>query len=170
MRMASCRFLQAERIIFSKKTQKEDLRMDYPQKSTWRSGATPIGCTFGAPHGSSFEAKIVPTSKAWDKIKDKAGPQPKRRSKNGNNFWWRPSSRLFSKNLLEARGLHPLGAPPVHPMKFRVLQNEMPTSKAQARNKASVYEWSKQEETIRSRFLQITCKLDLGSLGWLPLN
>jgi hypothetical protein len=26
------------------------------------------------------------------------------------------------------------------PMKFRVLQNEMPTSKAQARNKASVYE------------------------------
>jgi hypothetical protein len=30
--------------------------------------------------------------------------------------------------------------PPVHPMKFRVLQNEMPTSKAQARNKASAYE------------------------------
>jgi hypothetical protein len=29
----------------------------------------------------------VPTSKARDKIKDKAGPQPKRRSKNGNNFW-----------------------------------------------------------------------------------
>jgi hypothetical protein len=47
---------------------------------------------------------------------------------------------LFSKNLLEARGLHPLGAPPVHPMKFGVLQNEMPTSKAQARDKASVYE------------------------------
>ena len=49
------------------------------------------------PHGSSFQAKIVLTSKAWDKVKDKAGPQPKRRSKNGNNFWWRPSSRLFSK-------------------------------------------------------------------------
>jgi hypothetical protein len=44
----------------------------------------------------------------------------------------------FLKNLLEARGLHPLGAPPVHPMKFRTLQNKMPTSKAQ--NKASVYE------------------------------
>jgi hypothetical protein len=87
MQMASCRFLQAERIIFSKKTQKEDLRMDYPQKSTRRSGATPIGCTFGAPHGSSFQAKIAPTSKAWGKIKDKAGPQPKRKSKNGNNFW-----------------------------------------------------------------------------------
>jgi hypothetical protein len=140
MQMASCRFLQTERIIFSKKTQKEDLRMDYPQKSTRRSGATPIGCTSGAPHGSSFQDKIVPTSKAWGKIKDKAGPQPKRRSKNGNNFWSRPSSRLFSKNLLEARGLHPLGAPPVHPMKFRVLQNEMPTSKAQTRNKALVYE------------------------------
>jgi hypothetical protein len=40
----------------------------------------------GAPHGSSLPAKIVPTSKAWGKIKDKAGPQPKRRSKNGNNF------------------------------------------------------------------------------------
>jgi hypothetical protein len=50
-------------------------------------GATPIGCTFGAPHGSSFQAKIVPTSKAWDKIKDKAGLRPKRMSKNGNNFW-----------------------------------------------------------------------------------
>jgi hypothetical protein len=33
-----------------------------------------------------------------------------------------------------------LGAPPVHPMKFKVLQNKMPTSKAQARNKALVYE------------------------------
>jgi hypothetical protein len=86
MQMASYRFLQAERIIFSKKTQKEDLRMDYPQKSTRMSGATPIGCTFGAPHGSSFQDKIVPTSKAWRKSKDKAGPQPKCRSKNGNNF------------------------------------------------------------------------------------
>jgi hypothetical protein len=169
MRMASCRFLQAERIIFSKKTQKEDLRMYYPQKSTWRSGATPIGCTFGAPHGSSFQAKIVSISKARDKIKNKVGPQSKRRSKNGNNFWWRPSSRLFLKST-RSSGLHPLGAPPVHPMKFRVLQNKMPTSKAQARNEASVYEWSKQEETVRSRFLQIACKLDLRSLGWLPLN
>ena len=48
--------------------------------------------------------------------------------------------RIIFKNLLKARGLHPLGAPPVHPMKFRVLQNEMPTSKAQTQNKASVYE------------------------------
>jgi hypothetical protein len=40
----------------------------------------------------------------------------------------------FLKNLLEARGLHPLGAPSVHPMKFRILQIGMPTSKAQARN------------------------------------
>jgi hypothetical protein len=69
MRIVSCQFLQTERIIFSKETQKEDLRMDYPQKSIWRSGATPIGCTSGAPHELSFQAKIVPTSKAWDKIK-----------------------------------------------------------------------------------------------------
>jgi hypothetical protein len=40
--------------------------------------------------------------------------------------------RIIFKNPLKARGLHPLGAPPVHPMKFRVLQYEMPTSKAQA--------------------------------------
>jgi hypothetical protein len=81
------------------------------------------------------------------------------------NFWGRPSSRLFSKNLLEARGLHPLGAPSVHPMKFRILQIEMPTSKARARNKASVYKRSKQEKTTRNHFLQVTCKMDLGSLG-----
>jgi hypothetical protein len=97
MRIASRQFLQTERIIFSKETQKEDLRMDYPQKSIWRSGATPIGCTSGAPHGLSFQAKIVPTSKAWDEIKNKAGPQPKRKSTNGNNFRGRPSSKLFSK-------------------------------------------------------------------------
>jgi hypothetical protein len=72
MRIASCQFLQTERIIFSKETQKEDLRMDYPQKSIWRSGATPIGCTSGVPHGLSFQDKIVPTSKAWDKIKRSA--------------------------------------------------------------------------------------------------
>jgi hypothetical protein len=28
---------------------------------------------------------------------------------------------IIFQNPLEARGLHPLGAPPVHPMKFRVL-------------------------------------------------
>ena len=49
-------------------------------------------------------------------------------------FGSRPSSRLSSKNLLKGRGLHPLGAPPVHPMKSRVLQSKMPTSKAQAQN------------------------------------
>jgi hypothetical protein len=60
--------------------------------------------------------------------------------------------RIIFKNPLKARGLHPLGAPPVHPMKFRVLQYEMPTSKAQAWNKSPVYEWSKQKETVRNRF------------------
>jgi hypothetical protein len=37
---------------------------------------------------------------------------------------------IVFKNPLEARGLHPLGAPPVHPMKFRVQQYEMLISKA----------------------------------------
>jgi hypothetical protein len=35
----------------------------------------------GAPHESPFQAKMVPTSKAWDKIKDKASSQPKNKSK-----------------------------------------------------------------------------------------
>jgi hypothetical protein len=33
---------------------------------------------------------IIPSqdsAEAWDRIKDKAGPQPKCRSTNGNNFW-----------------------------------------------------------------------------------
>jgi hypothetical protein len=47
----------------------KDLRIDCFLKSTQRSGATPIGCTSGAPHGLSFQAEIVPTSKARDKIK-----------------------------------------------------------------------------------------------------
>jgi hypothetical protein len=38
-----------------------------------------------------------------------------------------------------------LGAPPVHPMKSRVLQSKMPTSKAQAQNQALI------ERVIRAR-------------------
>jgi hypothetical protein len=79
----------------------------------------------------------VPTSKAWDKIKDKAGPQPKCRSKNGKIS----GEDLRVDYLLKStRSSGATGAPPVHPMKLKVLQNEMPTSKAQARNKALVYE------------------------------
>jgi hypothetical protein len=37
---------------------------------------------------------------------------------------------IISKNPLEARGLHPLGAPSVHPMNFEALQSKMLTSKA----------------------------------------
>jgi hypothetical protein len=36
--------------VISDNTQSEDLRVDYFQKSTRSSGATPIGCTFGAPN------------------------------------------------------------------------------------------------------------------------
>jgi hypothetical protein len=38
--------------------------MDYLQKSTRSSGATPIGCTFGAPNESPFQEKTTPISKA----------------------------------------------------------------------------------------------------------
>jgi hypothetical protein len=36
--------------MISDNTRSEDLRVDYFQKSTRSSGATPIGCTFGAPN------------------------------------------------------------------------------------------------------------------------
>jgi hypothetical protein len=36
--------------MISDNTRSEDLRMDCLQKSTRSSGATPIGCTFGAPN------------------------------------------------------------------------------------------------------------------------
>jgi hypothetical protein len=64
-------------MTLSKRTRNEDLRVDYFQKSIQSSGATPIGCTFGAPHESPFQVKTMPTSKAQGKIKDKADPQPK---------------------------------------------------------------------------------------------
>jgi hypothetical protein len=66
---------------------------------------------------------------------------------------------IIFKNPLEARGLHLLGAPPVHPMRFK---------------------GSKQKETVRNRFYQTARKaflvinedrkLDLGSLGQLSQN
>jgi hypothetical protein len=37
---------------------------------------------------------------------------------------------IVCKNPLEARGLHPLGAPSVHPMDFTVRQCKMLTSEA----------------------------------------
>jgi hypothetical protein len=37
---------------------------------------------------------------------------------------------IIYKNPLEAQGLHPLGAPSVHPMNFEVLKSKMLTSKA----------------------------------------
>jgi hypothetical protein len=75
----------------------------------------------------------VPTSKAWDKIKDKADPQPKHKSKmkviSNEDLRVDYFPKIYSK----------LGGY-THPMKFRVLQDEMPTSKARARNKVSVCE------------------------------
>jgi hypothetical protein len=62
-------------MTLSKRTRNEDLRVDYFQKSTQSSGATPIGCTSGAPHESPFQVKTMPTSKAYGKIKGKADLQ-----------------------------------------------------------------------------------------------
>jgi hypothetical protein len=134
-----------------------------PKKSIWRSGATPIGCTFGAPHGLSFQTKIVPTSKAWDKIK-KTNPQPRCRTTNGDNFWGRPSSRLSSKIYSKVGGY-------THWVHLRCTQRSSESYKSKCRplrhkreTKLRSNEWSEQEKTAGSHFL------DLGSLGWLPLN
>jgi hypothetical protein len=43
----------------------EDLWVDYFQKSTQSSGATPIGCIFGAPNRFLIPEDEMLTSKAW---------------------------------------------------------------------------------------------------------
>jgi hypothetical protein len=48
---------------------------------------------------------------------------------------WRPSSGLFSKNSLEARGLQPLGAPSVHPMNRHLRSRQCWPLKHRARSK-----------------------------------
>jgi hypothetical protein len=53
---------------------------------------------------------------------------PRHKTKLKARFLMKTFEWIIFQNPLEARGLHP----PVHPMKFRVLQYEMPTSKAQA--------------------------------------
>jgi hypothetical protein len=57
---------------------------------------------------------------------------PRHKTKLKARFLMKTFEWIILQNPLEARGLHPLGAPQVHPMKFRVLQYEMSTSKAQA--------------------------------------
>jgi hypothetical protein len=47
---------------------------------------------------------------------------------------------IVCKNLLEARGLHPLGAPSVHPMDFTVRQYEILTFEAQAQDRTPYFE------------------------------
>jgi hypothetical protein len=43
---------------------------------------------------------------------------------------------IIFKNSLEARGLHPLGTPSVHPMNHHPRRSKMLTSKAQGKVKA----------------------------------
>jgi hypothetical protein len=49
--------------VISEKTWNEDLRVDYLQKSTQSSGATPIGCTFGAPN--ELQISTVQNADLW---------------------------------------------------------------------------------------------------------
>jgi hypothetical protein len=129
------------------------------KKSIWRSGATPIGCTSGAPHGLSFQTKIVPTSKAWDKIK-KTNPQPRCRSANGDSSWERPLSGLSSKIYSKVGGYthwvhlqctqwspksyNPKCRPLRHKHKTELLSNE----------------WSEQEKTAGNHFWTLDLWVD----------
>jgi hypothetical protein len=56
--------LKARVEMISEKTWNEDLQVDYLQKSTRISGATPIGCTFGAPNEFWILKSKMLTSKA----------------------------------------------------------------------------------------------------------
>jgi hypothetical protein len=49
--------------IISEKTWNEDLRVDHLQKSTQSSGATPIGCTFGAPN--ELQSSTIQNADLW---------------------------------------------------------------------------------------------------------
>jgi hypothetical protein len=60
---------------------------------------------------------------------------------------------IIFKNPLEARGLHPLRAPPVHPMKFRVLQYVMLTSKARVLRQNTGFRVNKAEGDSKKSFL-----------------
>jgi hypothetical protein len=57
----------------------EDLRADYSQKSTQSSGATPIGCTFGAPNESSNPRGRMLTSKAYGQTKTRLASEKAQR-------------------------------------------------------------------------------------------
>jgi hypothetical protein len=78
----------------------EDLRADYFQKSTRSSGATLIGCTFGAPNESSTSRGRRLTSKAYGKTKARLTSE-KAQVEDKSDFWenlkWRPSSGLSAK-------------------------------------------------------------------------
>jgi hypothetical protein len=57
-------------------------------------------------------------------------PKEKKRYHEMKTFEW-----IIFKNPLEARGLHPLGAPLVHPMNHHPRRSKMLTSKAQGKIK-----------------------------------
>jgi hypothetical protein len=56
---------------------------------------------------------------------------------------------IIFKNPLEARGLHPLGAPLVHPMNHHPRRSKMLTSKAQGKVKARLTPEKKHEWKIK---------------------
>jgi hypothetical protein len=64
----------------------EDLWADYFQKSTQNSGATPIGCPFGAPNESSTPRGRMLTSKAYGETKTRLTFEKAQRE-DKSDFW-----------------------------------------------------------------------------------
>jgi hypothetical protein len=87
--------------------------------------ATPIGRTSGAPNESSTPKYKMLISKAWtddemliSKAQDEDQPMISEKHKM-KTFEW-----IIFSNPLKARGLHPLGAPPMHPMNPQPLRTK----------------------------------------------
>jgi hypothetical protein len=119
---------------FAEKARNEDLRVDYFQKSTRSSGATPIG----HPMNHHPRRSKMLTSKAQGKAKASLTTK-KARVEDESDFWeylkWRPSSGLSAKIHSKLGGYTQ-----VHPMDFTVRQCKMLTFEAQTRDKTPNFE------------------------------
>jgi hypothetical protein len=142
-------------------------------------GLHPLGAPLVHPMNHHFKSRQCQLLKHMARLKARLTSN-KSASRKYKWFLMKTFEWIIFKNPLEARGLHPLGAPLAHPMEFRVLQYEMPISKERVWDKALVFKRSKQKETVRNHFYQTARKaflvinedrkLDLGSLGRLSQN
>jgi hypothetical protein len=91
--------------VISEKIWNEDLRVDYLQKSTRSSGATPIGCTFGVPN--EFQSSTVQNVDLWSM-------NLRQNTKFRGIIAKEDSKRSFLPDHLEFRSSDPAGLFPRH--------------------------------------------------------